>query len=99
MENLHIAARLDDEILIVNKGDLPYIGKERALEVMCITVDLEKKKIGQILELEKHLKFNAWEEVMEDEEREILARQLNTKFADQEIQEKIIAPLEEKKIQ
>jgi len=99
MENLYIAARLDDEVLIINKSDLPYIGKERALEVMSVTVDLGKKKIGQILELEKHLKFNAWEEIMEDEEREILARQMNTKFSDQDIQDKIIAPLEEKKIQ
>lgn len=98
MENLYVVARIDDELLIINKSDLPYIGKKRALEVMCIKIDLKTKVIDSLLELEKHLKFSPWEEIMEGEEREILVKQINNKFSDKDIQEKIVKPLEERKI-
>lgn len=92
MNEIYPIAKLGDQALIVNKEDLPYIGKERAFEVKCIRVDFRRKSIDVIIELEKHLKFNPWEEISE-EERNIILQNLNTKFSDKEILEKIIEPL------
>lgn len=94
MNEIYPIAKLGDQILIVNKDDLPYIGKERALEVKCVKVDLRHKTIDPIIELEKHLKFNLWEEVSENEGETIL-QILNAKFSDQDILEKIMEPLAE----
>jgi len=55
-------------------------------------VDLEHKVIDPIIELEKHLKFNPWEELNENEIKNTL-RELGDKFSDQEILEKIMEPL------
>jgi len=82
---------------MVNKDDLSYIGKERALEVKCIKVDLKNKAIDPIIELEKHLKFNPWEEIDEGG-RDTVLQELGTKFSDQEILEKIIEPLVENSV-
>ncbi|MDO8499988.1 MAG: hypothetical protein Q7S66_05050 [bacterium] len=92
MNEIYPVAKLGDQILIVNKDDLPYIGKERALEVKCIKIDLGHRTIDPIIELEKHLKFNPWEELSEDERNTIL-QNLSAKFSDQEILEKIMEPL------
>ena len=54
-------------ILITNKADLSYVGKERAFEVKCVQMDLKRGTIDSIIELEKHLKFNPWEEINDDE--------------------------------
>lgn len=94
MNEIYPIAKLGDQVLIVNKYDLPYIGKERALEVKCIKIDLKNNRIDSIIELEKHLKFNPWEEINEDK-RNIILKILNTKFSDTEIIEKIIKPLAE----
>lgn len=94
MNEIYPIAKLGDQILIVNKDDLPYIGKERALEVKCVKVDLRHKTIDPIIELEKHLKFNPWEEVGEDE-RDTILQNLSAKFLDQDILEKIMEPLAE----
>lgn len=94
MNEIYPVAKLGDQILIINKDDLPYIGKERALEVECVKVDLKRGVIDPIIELEKHLKFNPWEEI-NDEERNIILQILNTKFSDKDILEKIIEPLAE----
>lgn len=95
MNEIYIIAKLGDEILIINKNDMPYIGKERALEVMSINIDLRNKKIEQVLELEKHLKFNPWEETVDENERNMFLQILNTKFSDNDILTKIITPLAE----
>jgi len=92
MNEIYPIAKLGEQILIVNKDDLPFIGKERALEVKCIRVDLKHRKIDPIIELEKHLKFNPWEELNENE-RNKASQELGEKFSDQEILEKIIGPL------
>ena len=55
-------------------------------------MDLEHKVIDPIIELEKHLKFNPWEELNENEIKNTL-RELGDKFSDQEILEKIMEPL------
>lgn len=94
MDTLYIAAKLGTEILIVNKSDLPFIGKERALEVQCIIVDLRRGEIHSIFGLEKHLKFNPWEEIIDEEEREAALREIQSMFSDEDILEKIVRPLE-----
>ena len=92
MNEIYPVAKLGRQVLIVNKDDLPFIGKEKALEVQCIKVDLEHKVVDSIIELEKHLKFNPWEEIL-DRERETILQELGSKFSDEEILEKIMEPL------
>ena len=94
MNEIYPVAKLGNQILIVNMDDLPYIGKEKALEVKCIRIDLKHKTIDPIIELEKHLKFNPWEETSE-EERDVFLQNLSTNFSDQEMLGKIIEPLAE----
>jgi hypothetical protein len=95
MNEIYPIAKLGDNVLIINKDDLLYIGKERAFEVKCIKVDLNHKTIDSIIELEKHLKFNPWEEIVTEEERIVILQNLNTKFSDNDILAKIIEPLAE----
>lgn len=92
MNEIYPIAKLGNQVLIINKEDLPYIGKERAMEVKCVLVDLEKGEANKVLELEKHLKFNPWEEMSEDERSEIF-QALNARFSDMDILKKIIEPL------
>ena len=94
MNEIYPVAKLGYQILIINKDDLPFVGKERALEVKCIKVDLKHGVIDPLIELEKHLKFNPWEEVT-DKERDIILQELGSKFSDEEILEKIMEPLTE----
>lgn len=92
MNELYPIAKLGDEVLVINKDDIPYVGKERAMDVKCISVDLKQKEIDAITELEKHLKFNPWEETDESQRNDIL-QSLALTFSDQELLEKIIEPL------
>ncbi|HBC45169.1 MAG: hypothetical protein UX08_C0003G0049 [Candidatus Collierbacteria bacterium GW2011_GWB1_45_35] len=98
MNELYPVAKLGDEVLVVNKDDIPFIGKERAIDVKCINVDLKHKEIDPITELEKHLKFNPWEET-DEEQRTSILQSLASTFSDQEILEKIIEPLAESLIE
>jgi len=92
MNEIYPVAKLGYQILIINKDDLPFVGKERALEVKCIKVDLKHGVIDPLIELEKHLKFNPWEEIP-DKEREMTLQELGSKFSDEEILGKIMEPL------
>jgi hypothetical protein len=94
MNGIYPVAKLGDAVLIVNQDDLPYIGKQRAYDVKCVRVDLKRGTIDPVIELEKHLKFNPWEEMSEDERNTIL-QNISTKFSDHEILENIIQPLVE----
>lgn len=94
MNEIYPIAKLGNQVLIINEDDLPYVGKERAIEVKCVMVDLEKGEADEILELEKHLKFNPWEEITENERDEIF-QALNVKFSDSDILKKIMEPLVE----
>ena len=100
MNNITPIAKLGnlEEILFINKTDIPFIGKERAMEVMCVRVDFGHKSIDETIELEKHLKFNPWEEIMTDDERKLVESKLNETFTDTEQNEKISRPLIEKMI-
>ncbi|MCE2414640.1 hypothetical protein J4G07_11590 [Candidatus Poribacteria bacterium] len=93
MNILHPIAKLPNWILIVNKNDVPFIGKERALEVMCIQVSLRRKMIFPIAKLEKHLKFNPWEEIIDDEEKSVVLQEVESMFSSEDVSEKIIGPL------
>ncbi len=92
MNEIYPIAKLSQQILLINKDDIPYIGKERALEVKCIRIDFDQKSIDTPIELEKHLKFNPWEEINEIERQEFLQK-LGEMFSDEDILEKIIKPL------
>ena len=98
MNTIYPIATLGDQVLIVNKDDIPFIGKEQALEVMCIQVDFRHTKIYPPIELEKHLKFNPWKE-MDDTEREEAHKKLQTTFSPEDITEKIEKPLTKTLIQ
>lgn len=98
MNHLYPIAKLGSHVLVIDERDLTFVGKNRALEVKCIKIDLEKRTIDAVVELERHLKFNPWEEVIAPEERGIILKILNTKFSDTEINEGIVRPLEQNKI-
>ena len=98
MNTLQPIAKLGNQILIVNKDDVSYIGKERALEVFCVQVDFRHTTLYPVVELEKHLKFNPWEEIA-DTERDAYLEKLNATFSEQDIAEKIIKPLAEHLVQ
>ena len=95
MNELYPIATLGDEVLMTNKDDIPFVGKEKANIVKCVSVDLKHKKIDPITELEKHLKFNPWEETSDEDQRNNILQSLASTFSDQEILEKIIEPLAE----
>ena len=97
MSELYPVAKLRDRVLIINKDDLAFVGKERAFEVKCVQVDLHYQAIDPVLELEKHLKFNPWEEIGGDERAGII-QQMRAVFSEQEIQEKITRPLTENRM-
>ena len=97
MSELYPIAKLGERILIINKDDLAFVGKERAFEVKCVQVDLRNHAIDPVLELEKHLKFNPWEEIGGGE-RAGIVQQIRAAFSEQEIQEKIIQPLTENRV-
>ncbi len=92
MNELYPVAKLGDEVLVINKDDIPLIGKENAEDVKCVSVDLKHKRIDPLAALENHLKFNPWEETSE-EERSAILQSLATIFPNQDILEKIIKPL------
>ena len=98
MNTLYPIATLGSQILIVNEGDISFIGGERALEVMCIQVDFRHAKIYPIIALEKHFKFNPWEELSDTGRREALQK-LHTTFSDEDIAKNITGPLSASLIQ
>ncbi len=92
MNEIYPVARLGSQILIINSDDLPYIGKERSLEVKCVEVDMRRMAIDEVIELERLLKFNPWEEMGEDE-RDVVLRELADRFSDEDILKRIVEPL------
>ena len=96
MNDIVLIARLGnfDEVIFVNKNDIQFIGKQRAMEVMCIRVDMNNKTIDAPTELEKHFKFNPWEEIARDEEKKEVMDKIISAFGDKVLSEKILTPLE-----
>ncbi len=96
MKSILPIAKLFNKYLFIHPDDLPHLGK--ALDLKCIRVDFDSKKIDEIWELERHFKFNSWEIIEDQKERDAVLELLKTEFSEQEIADKIITPLEENKI-
>ena len=60
---------------------------------MCIQVGLRRKMIYPIAGLEKHLKFNPWEEIIDDEKRITVLQAVESMFPGEDVSEKITEPL------
>lgn len=88
-------AKLGDRVLAIHSGDSANLPANSA-RVWCVPVDLRKKEIGPVWELDKHLKFNPWEEILSEEERLVIGKTVNRVFSDADITSKIVEPLEEK---
>jgi len=89
MVNIYPIAKLGNEYLVINKDDL----NNHSGDVKCVDVNLDYKKIYPPLEIQKHLKFNPWEELNESESNEALSKILDT-FSSESIFERIAKPLE-----
>lgn len=94
MTELLPIAKLGEQVLIINRDDLPYVGQNRAMEVMCVQVDFRHKTIAPPLELEKHLKFNPWEEVSKSD-RDVIIGRLKDNFSSSDLEEKVVKRLAE----
>lgn len=97
-ETIYPVAQMGDEVLFVLKENLQHIGKKNALQVQCVLVDLEGRRIQDPIGIEYHLKFNPWEEITDDAKRVMIRKLIETRFSDSDILEKIIKPLEGNKI-
>ncbi|MBU1167632.1 hypothetical protein KKC60_04465 [Patescibacteria group bacterium] len=94
MKNITPIKQLGNSVLVVHSKSIPYIGKKHALEVKCIKIDFDLSSVDSLIELEKHLKFNPWEDVSDDESSSIL-RRMQESFSEKDISEKIAKPLSE----
>ena len=92
MNELYPLARLGQQALLIHSSDLPHVGNERSLEVKTVKVDLVHHSIEPIWDLEKHLKFNPWEETTAVE-RLLILQSLAKEFSEREILEQIVVPL------
>jgi len=97
-ETIYPIAQMGDEVLLVLKENLPYIGKKNALKVQCVFIDLMGRRIQDPIGIEYHLKFNPWEEITDDAKRTMIRKLIETRFSDSDILEKIVKPLEANKI-
>ena len=63
-EDICPIAILGKSSLLIKKSDLNSIGKD--LGILSVEVDVAKFEIFKAIDLEKHLKFNPWEEITDD---------------------------------
>ncbi|MCB9800777.1 MAG: hypothetical protein H6773_01225 [Pseudomonadales bacterium] len=63
-------AKLADLLLVINKSDVTKLGNPRKqATVKAIKIDTTKRVINEPHPLELHLKFNPWEEIVDQNER------------------------------
>lgn len=98
MNDIYPIAKLGGEFLVISRGDLKYIGTEKSMEVKCVKVDLKNGHIDEPIEIEVHLKFNPWEEIINEDERNIIISKIANKFTETQINEKISEPLAENRL-
>lgn len=91
LEKLYPICKLGNSFLIILKEKLPIVGKQ--LGVMSVQIDLSNSEITPPIDLEKHLKFNPWEEITDLKEREEVIRLIQNRFDRITINEQIINPL------
>ncbi|HLD17456.1 MAG TPA: hypothetical protein VJB99_00065 [Patescibacteria group bacterium] len=90
MNEMYPIAKLGGQVLVIDKSDLPHVGKgEEAKEVKCVRVDFDKRTVDSPWDLEKHLRFNPWEEIRDEEERRVVMQRIETLFSelDHKVQE------------
>ena len=78
-------AKLADQVLVINKHDVPKLGTEEQAKVTAIKIDTTKRVINEPHPLELHLKFNPWEEILDLKERNSYIAMLLSLFSKNEI--------------
>ena len=88
MNTIYPITILGDQVLIVNKDDTPFIGKERALEVMCVQIDFRHTKIYPPIEWKNTSSSTRGTRWMTQQEMKTL-KKLHTTFLPEDITENI----------
>lgn len=91
LKELYPICKLGNSFLIILKENLPKVGKQ--LGIMSVQIDLSKSEITPPVDLEKHLKFNPWEEITDLKERDEVIGKIQNHFDRISINEQIINPL------
>ncbi|MEK7629565.1 MAG: hypothetical protein AAB394_03510 [Patescibacteria group bacterium] len=91
-------AELGNEFLLIHNDDRNYLVTDRSLEIKCVLVNLDRLTIDDPFEIELHLKFNPWEEIMDENKQVYILNFIQSKFSNLMITERIIATLEKTKI-
>jgi agmatine deiminase len=91
MKDIYPIAKLGNSYLLINKYELHKVGK--GLGVLSIKIDISNLEINKAIDLERHLKFNPWEEIVDAKERERILSQIQQQFENETIIDKIISPL------
>ena len=91
MKEIYPIAKIGNSFLLINKSELRKVGK--GLGVLSIKADISSLEIHKAIDLERHLKFNPWEEITDAKERERILSQIQKQFDNIIIKEKIINPL------
>jgi len=84
-------AKLGDNYLLILKSELSKVGK--GLGVLAIKIEMMGLEIFKPEDLERHLKFNPWEEILSENEREIILNRIENILSEDLIQKKILNPL------
>lgn len=84
-------AKIGYSYLLILKSELNRVGKQ--LGVMSVKIDLSGSEITPPIDLEKHLRFNPWEEITDSKEREKVIVNIQKQFDITTIEEKIINSL------
>lgn len=69
-KEIYPIAKLADLVLVISKKDAETIKETKKLEnIQSVKVDPTNKEVYDPIPLENHLKFNPWEEIVDDQER------------------------------
>ncbi len=91
MEDIYPIAKLGNSYLLINKSELHKVGK--GFGITSIKVDISSLEIHKAVDLERHLKFNPWEDITDAKERNKILSFVPQQFDSKTIMEKIINPL------
>jgi len=91
LQGLYPISKIGNKYLLILKTELPKVGKQ--LGVLSVKIDLSRSEITTPIDLEKHLKFNPWEEITDSKEREEVIVNIQKQFDITTIEEQIINPL------
>ena len=94
-EAIYPIAKLGDDCLLILKSQLAEVGK--GLGVLAVRIGMEDLHIYRPEDLERHLKFNPWEEIFSENEREVILNKIENVLTEDLIQKRILNPLFGKK--